>query len=181
MKILILALFLLSISSCNKSDPTPEVHDPIYTDLQTELDIAAKAAEAEEKNLEKLKKELDKAIPQTGQVKYATKKVRDSEERLNELSQQKTYFEIKIERRKYEVRQRYQESLKKGGRPWPDEKEIEMYKTVTAFYRDKLNWEKTKGVKKKDVPRGTKTAGESGHESGPAEGGGHEAAPAEGH
>lgn len=179
MKILILALFLLSISSCNKSDPTPELHDPIYTDLQTEFDIAVKATEAEEKNLEKLQKELEKAIPQTGQVKYATKKVRDSEERLNELKQQKTYFEIKIERRKFEVRDRYAESLRKGGRPWPDQKEIDMYKTVTAFYRDKLAWEKTKGVKKKDVPRGTeKSGGEAGHGSAPTEGG-HESAPAE--
>lgn len=169
MKTLILALFLISITSCNKSDPTPEIRDEIYTDLQTEFDIATKSLEAEEKSLEKLKKELDKAIPQTGQVKYATKKVRDSEDRLNELSQQKTYFEIKIERRKYEVRRRYQESLKKGGRPWPDAKEIEMYKTVTAFYRDKLHWEKTKGVKKKDVPRGTETPGGSGPEPSPAE------------
>lgn len=177
MKIVILALFLIGISSCNKSDPTPETHDAIYLDLQSELDIATKSVEAEEKNLEKLKKELEKAIPQTGQVKYATKKVRDSEERLNELRQQKTYFEIKIERRKFEVRNRYQESLLKGGRPWPDQKEIEMYKTVTAFYRDKLQWEKTKGVKKKDVPRGTKNSGgEAGHESGAAEGG-HEPAP----
>ncbi len=161
MKTIILALFLISLTSCNKSDPTPETHDEIYTDLQTELDIANKSVEAEQKNLEKLKKELDKAIPQTGQVKYATKKVRDSEDRLNVLGQQKTYFEIKMERRKFEVQQRYQESLKKDGRPWPDPKEIEMYKTVTAFYRNKLNWEKTKGVKK-DVPRGTKSAGAGG-------------------
>ncbi len=168
MKILILAIFLVSISSCDKVDRTPETRDEIYTDLQTELEIANKSLESEQKNLEKLKRELDKAIPQTGQVKYATKKVRDSEDRLNILAQQKTYFEIKIERRKFEVQQRYQESLKKGGRPWPDQKEIEMYKTVTAFYRNKLNWEKTKGVKK-DVPRGTKTAGaEAGQGSSPA-------------
>jgi len=120
MKSLILALFLLFISSCDKKDPHPEARDEIYTDLLLESDIANKAAEAEEKNLGAMKIELNKAVPQTGQIKYATKKVRSSEDTLNELQQRKFYFEIKAERRKAYVQQRYDESLTKGGRPWPD-------------------------------------------------------------
>ncbi len=155
MKTLIIALILITLGACNRSDPAPELHDEIFSDLVAELDIAQKAYESETKNLEKLKQELEKAIPQTGQVKYATQKLRSSEGLLSSLNQQKIYFEVKIERRKAQVRDRYQESLTKGGRPWPDAKEIEMYKTVTKFYRDKLAWEKSKGVKK-GVPRGTK-------------------------
>lgn len=160
-KLITLALFIITLVGCQKTDPTPELRDEIYKDLQVELEIATKALEAEEKNLETLLKERQKAIPQTGQIKYANKKVYDSQERIEQIRQQKTYFEIKIETRKFEVRARYAESLKKGGRPWPDPKEVEMYKTVTEFYRNKINWEKTKGTKK-NVPRGTKV--ESGAE-----------------
>ena len=161
MKHLVFALFLTILttlaSSCTKTDPHPEQRDEIYLDLVTEMDIATKAMEAEEKNLLSLKKELEKAVPQTGQVKYATLKVRNSEEMLNKLMQQKIYFDIKIERRKVYVMERYQESLKKDGRKWPDEEELAIYKSVTKFNREKIEYDKNKRmVKGKDVPRGTK-------------------------
>ena len=155
MKCIILALFLLFISSCDKKDPHPEARDEIYTDLMLEADIASKAAEGEEKNLGAMKIELDKAIPQTGQIKYATKKLRSAEDSLNQLKQRKLYFEIKAERRKAYVEQRYQESFDKGGRPWPDKEELEVYKSIAKFNKEKLDWDKNKGIRK-NVPRGTK-------------------------
>lgn len=161
MKHLVFALFLTILttlaSSCTKTDPHPEQRDEIFTDLTTELDIANKALEAEEKNLLNLKKELEKAVPQTGQVKYATQKVRNSEEMLNKILQQKIYFEIKLERRKHYVMERYLESLKEGGRKWPDPEEVAIYKSVTKFNREKIEFDKNKRmVKGKNVPRGTK-------------------------
>ncbi len=154
MKCLFFAFFALILTSCTQADPYPESRDEIYKDLITELEIAEKAYEAEEKQQERLAAELSKALPQTGQVKYATKKLRDSSERLNALLQQKTYFGIKLEQRKAYVQARYQESLKDPTRPWPDEKELEMYRSVVKFNRDKIAWEKSKGMKK-SVPRGT--------------------------
>lgn len=161
MKHLVFALFLTILttlaSSCTKTEPNPELRDEIYLDLTTEMDIATKAMESEEKNLLSLKGELEKAVPQTGQVKYATLKVRSSEEALNRLMQQKIYFDIKIERRKIYVRERYLESLKEGGRKWPDDEELAVYKSVTKFNREKIEYDKNKRmVKGKDVPRGTK-------------------------
>lgn len=177
MKYLFFIAFALFLASCNKKDPNPELSDPIYKDLTEELGIASKALEDEEKNLASLMKEKDQAVPQTGQIKYATKKVYDSQARVDVLRQQKQFFEIKIELRKHEVQQRYAESLKEGGRPWPDQAEIATYMSVAKFQRDKIEYEKNKGIKK-SVPRGTSGAGaekapEGGHE------GGHEAAPAE--
>ena len=154
MKYLILAIFALFLASCNKKDPHPELSDEIYKDLQAEAEVATKALEEEEKMLVSLMKERDKVIPQTGQIKYADKKVNDSEARLNILKQRKQFFEIKIELRKHEVQQRYAESLRPNGRPWPDTKEVEIYKAVAQFQREKLEYEKNKGMKK-DVPRGT--------------------------
>jgi hypothetical protein len=161
MKILAFALFLF-FSGCTKTDPHPETSDEIYQDLGQELDIATKALEGAQKNLELAKEEVKKAIPQTGQIKYATKKLRNAEAYLAEMNQRKIYFDVKRERRKNYVQFRYQESLKSGGRPWPDKNEIDEYKAVVKFNRQKLEWDRNKGMKK-DVPRGTKSspAGES--------------------
>ena len=154
MKYLFFIAFALFLASCNQRNPHPELSDEIYQDLVVELDIASKALDAEEKNLISLLKEKEKAIPQTGQIKFATKKVSDSKELIETLKQQKQFFEIKIEQRKFDVMNRYEESLKDGGRPWPDPEEIALYKSVVKFHRDKITHEKNKGIKK-DVPRGT--------------------------
>jgi hypothetical protein len=154
MKYLIIAALLLFFSSCNPKNPHPEQLDEVYLDLVAELDIANKSAEAEEKNLANLIKERDQAVPQTGQIKFANKKISDSEAKLNGLKQQKLYFEIKIEQRIHADKRNYEESLKEGGKPWPDKDEIALYKSVVKFQREKLQWDKTKGIKK-NVPRGT--------------------------
>ncbi|MEQ1722143.1 MAG: hypothetical protein ABL930_03145 [Pseudobdellovibrio sp.] len=154
MKCLIIAAFLLFFSSCNQKNPNPERLDEVYLDLVTELDIASKSLEAEEKNLANLIKERDLAIPQTGQIKFANKKISDSEAKLNRLKQQKLYFEIKIEQRVRADKINYENSLKEGGKPYPDKDEISLYKSVVKFQREKLMWDKNKGIKK-DVPRGT--------------------------
>jgi len=156
MKTLVFALFLFFLG-CTKVDPHPENRDEIYADLGVELDIATKALEGAEKNLVAAQDEMKKAVPQTGQIKYATKKLRNAEAYLAEMKQRKIYFDIKRERRKAYVQFRYQESLKSGGRAWPDPKEIEEYKAIAKFNRDKLEWDRTKGIKK-DVPRGTKSS-----------------------
>lgn len=151
-----LALFILILGilvGCNKPDPHPENSDEIYKDLLQELDVAAKALDGEVKNLEKLQFERDKAVPQTGQIKFAQKKVYETQATINKLSQQKQFFEIKIELRKTEVRERYLEA-RRGGRKWPDTAELDNYRAVMKFQREKLEWEKNKG-QKKDVPRGT--------------------------
>lgn len=166
MKILIFITIISIFTGCNKSDPTPEVSDEIYKDLLQELDVATKGFESEIKNLEKLEQDRNKAVPQTGQIKFAQKKVFETQATINKLAQQKQFFEIKIELRKAEVRQRYMEA-RKGGRKWPDPIEIENYKAVMKLQRDKLEWEKSKG-QKKDVPHGTKKEAAS-HGEAPAQ------------
>ncbi|MCC2679720.1 MAG: hypothetical protein K0R29_2296 [Pseudobdellovibrio sp.] len=138
MKTLVFALFLFFLG-CTKVDPHPENRDEIYADLGQELEIATKALEGAEKNLIAAQEEVKKAVPQTGQIKYATKKLRNAEAYLAEMKQRKIYFDIKRERRKAYVQFRYQESLSSN--------------------RDKLEWDRTKGIKK-DVPRGTKSSPE---------------------
>lgn len=152
MKYLFFIAFALFLTACNKKNPTPELQDEIYKDLIQELDIATKALEEQEKTVASLEKEQQTAIPQTGQVKYATKKVYDAQAKVDVLKQQKQFFEIKIELRKHHVRQRYEESLRDGGRPWPDPEEVKTYKAVTKLHRDKIEHQRNGG---RVVPRGT--------------------------
>lgn len=170
MKILFIVVILSFFFGCNKPDPTPETSDEIYKDLLQELDLATKALEAETKNKEKLDAELNRAVPQTGQIKFAQKKVNETLATINKLAQQKQFFEIKIELRKAEVRDRYMEA-RRGGRKWPDQGEISGYKAIMKLQRDKLEWEKNKG-QKKSVPHGTSAPSAHG-EAPPAPEGGH--------
>lgn len=154
MKYLLYALLLSFFTACDRADPNPELSDEVFKDYVQELDISAKALEAEEKAYEKLLDEKSKVVPQTGQIKYVLKKINDSEKRVDALKQQKQFFEIKLELRKNEVQARYRESRKKGGRAWPDVAELENYRSTIKLQREKIVWDKTKGIKK-DVPRGT--------------------------
>lgn len=154
MKNLFAVLFLCFFVGCNKPDATPETSDEIYGDLLQELDVANKGLESEIKNLEKLQQEQVKVVPQTGQIKFSQKKIFETQNTIAKLQQQKQFFEIKVELRKNEVRDRYL-AARRGGKPWPDLAEIQNYKSTIKLQRDKLTWEKTKGMKK-DVPRGTK-------------------------
>ncbi len=153
MKYVCFLLILSILVGCNKPDPTPENSDEIYKDLLVELDLASKGLEAETKNLSKLEAEKDKVIPQTGQIKFATRKVNETQATITKLAQQKQFFEIKLELRKNEVRDRYMEA-RRGGRKWPDAEELASYQAVMKLQREKLQWDKYKG-KKTDVPRGT--------------------------
>lgn len=149
-----LVLITLTVfSGCTKTNPNPEATDPIYIDLNQELDVATKGLEDELKNLSKLYSEKEKVVPQTGQVKYADKKIYETQSTITKLQQQKQFFEIKMAVRKNDVQNRYSESLK-GGRQWPDKEELANYNSTIKLQREKLNWDRNKGVKK--VPRGTK-------------------------
>lgn len=161
---LILIVLCALALSCKKEDPTPELSDKIFKDLQAELEIAKKNTQNEESQQKKVFEELQKVIPQTGQRKYAEKRVFDSQGQLTTYQQQEKYFEVKLEERRIYVRKRYLESLLPNGRPWPAPEEDAEYELRLKLRRAKLDWDK------KSVPRGTASAEK-------AKPGGHEPAP----
>ncbi|MBC7464909.1 MAG: hypothetical protein H7256_02865 [Bdellovibrio sp.] len=144
----LMILSLLLCFSCSKKDPHPESKDEIYSDLLAEQDIMTKSVDAAEKELVNMEKALKGAVPQTGQLKQMEIKFFESKNIFEKLKQQKQYFDIKVEERKQEVGLRYEESLTKSGRKWPDPKEIEIYKQRLKMYRDKIAWDKNKGIVK---------------------------------
>jgi hypothetical protein len=159
--LLILCAFnLFFLASCSKRDPSPELSDVIFVDLKNELEIAQKNFATEEAQNTKAKSDLDKVVPQTGQIKYAKKRYFESLNNLDLYKQQVKYFEITLALRRAEARSRYLESLVADGRAWPDAKEIEDYRIRLKLQKAKLVWNKKpdiseKSPDKKDVPRGT--------------------------
>lgn len=150
---------MLICFSCNRRDPNPELSDAIYSDLNTELDIAQKNLLAETTQNTKVAADVAAVVPQTGQQKYAKKRYFESVNSLDLYKQQVKYFEISLELRKREARARYLESLTPHGRAWPDAKEIEDYRMRLKLQKAKLNWGKKADTDlKKIVPYGTPEA-----------------------
>ena len=162
LSVFVALVLIFGLMGCNKKDPNPELSDEIYKDLVSELDIAKKRVADEENQYARVKKEFEIVVPQTGQIKYAQKRVFESEQNLNSYKQQAKYFEIKLEQRKIFVRERYLESFLKDGRQWPDEEEIKDYRLRLKLQRAKLDWNK------KDKPAESSTA-----KSSTTSGGGH--------
>lgn len=132
------ALFLLIplLGACEKKqDPNPELRDPIYADYKAELGIAEQGLAAEKKTLEGHEAELKEVIPQSGQIKFAQKRVYESREKITKLEQRKLYFELKIKARLTEARKAYRTAFSKG-EEWPDPKEHEEYKVASKLRRD---------------------------------------------
>ncbi|OFZ28485.1 MAG: hypothetical protein A2622_05145 [Bdellovibrionales bacterium RIFCSPHIGHO2_01_FULL_40_29] len=154
---MLLTLFIVfGAFSCEQRDPEPERNDMVYKDLQKELDLINKTLQEAEAEYETRAADLKTVVPQTGQIKSYEKKLFESQNKLDRLRQQKQYFEITLEQRSLYVRSRYAESFKKDGREWPDKKEIEDFQNAQKLQREKIKWDKNKGVVK-DVPRGTKS------------------------
>lgn len=139
----------LLMQSCQKVDDAPETSDPVFADLRSELEISTKQEIEIKTQFAKDAKAFRETPAQTGLYTIMRNKMSGSENLLNIVQQQKKFFEIKMEQRKIDVRSRYQESLKKEGLPWPDEKEIADYKIRMKLQRDKFHWDT------KNVPRGT--------------------------
>ncbi len=144
---------LIFMFSCTQRDPNPERADFVYRDLSKELDLVKKSIDSAQVEYDARLADLRLVVPQTGQIKSFEKKVFESKNQLERLKQQQQFFEISLEQRKKHVSNRYDESYR-GGRTWPDAKEIEIYEQSQKLQREKIAWEKSKGMVK-NVPRGT--------------------------
>jgi hypothetical protein len=146
MRILVLLLITIGLFGCNKPSPNPELTDEIYQDLQNQVGETKKEAESEKKKLDGFKKDLEKAKPQTGEIKYAQKRYFESELRVQKLEQLLKYYELKAEDRKRYTRIEYLKAFK-SGKTWPTEEEIAAYKQYKISSVVPGGWDSRKRVK----------------------------------
>ncbi|WP_295901222.1 hypothetical protein [uncultured Bdellovibrio sp.] len=139
-RLLSVTIILFALTACNKPDPHPELKDPIYSDLTASLAATSSALENEKKTLAGHEQTLKDVVPQTGQIKYAQKRVDESKAKIIRLEQEKQYLELKIEARKKLSKKSYMQAFKKG-ETWPDPKEWESYQTEKKLRNAKKAWD----------------------------------------
>lgn len=169
---LILPLFLVFLSACEKkADPNAYKQDLILADLNAKADETSKAVEAAKKELEGFRKELAEVKPQTGQIKYASKRVYDTEAKITKLEQEKRYFELAAKAREREAKKLYKEAFK-SGKPWPDSAGFEEYKTEERLRNAKRSWDVKQRMQEAGIPIPGEEGAKKPAEAAPA-GGGH--------
>lgn len=139
--IVILPIFILLLASCEKkADPTAYQKDPILADLQTKAEAMSKAVEAAQKELDGFRKELAEVKPQTGQIKFAQKRVFDAEAKITKLEQEKRYYRVAADSRVKIAKEKYKIAFKEG-KPWPDTEEFATYQTLERLRNAKRSWD----------------------------------------
>jgi len=139
MRILVLILITIGLFGCNKPNPNPELADEIYQGLQSQASDAKKEAESERKKLEGFKKDIEKAVPQSGEIKHSQKRYFESESRIQKLDQLTKYYELKAEDRKRYTKTQYLKAFKEG-KPWPTDEEIEAYRQYKISSKVNPGW-----------------------------------------
>lgn len=151
MKILILfisaSFFLLG---CNQPDSHPELKDPIYADINASLGSVSQDLDAELKTLEEHEQALKDIVPQTGQIKFAEKRVFESKARLNRLEQEKKYLELKLEARRKEARTSYLSAFNKK-ETWPPPEEWSQYLAEKNLRNAKRAWDVKERMEKANL------------------------------
>lgn len=153
MKKLVLTFILLVLCACNKPDPNPELRDPIFRDLEAKQKEASAALEAEKKTLEEAEKTLAGVVPQTGQIKFARKRLFESKARIEKLEQLKRYYTLRLESRKYEAQDDYLTAFDKGqGKEWPPAEDFADYQVQESARTKSRNWNVKKRIEEEKGP-----------------------------
>ncbi|MEZ0390799.1 MAG: hypothetical protein ACAH59_01195 [Pseudobdellovibrionaceae bacterium] len=136
---LTLTMLLFVFVACDKPQSEPEKMDPIYDDLLKEEGKVKAALSAASKELEGFEKDLAAVAPQTGQVKYAQKRVYETRARIEKLKQAQQYWSLRAETRKKWAREKYLAAFREK-KSWPPPKEWEEYKIQRKLEVAPRNW-----------------------------------------
>lgn len=135
----------LTILGCNKPDPQPELHDPIYQDFLAEKALAEKNLAEAQKKLEEQKAEMKKVKPQTGQIKYVEKRYWDAQKSIDLYEQQLKYWTIRLQERKAFARKQYLKAFR-AGETWPNPKEHKEYTAQNRLRQAKMQWDSRRRI-----------------------------------
>lgn len=163
-KLLFLCLALL-LAACHKPEPNPELRDPIYSDLEAKKKELEGQISTEKKNLEEADGQIKKAVPQTGQIKFARKHYFEIKANLEKLQQLQKYYALRMESRKNEDQTEYLKAFEKD-QPWPDPQEFDDYKTQESARFKKRTWNVKERIEQERALANPKPAGGEGGEGG---------------
>lgn len=134
---MIFALNLLLVG-CNKPKTTPEIEDPIYIDLVSQLSNEEKALVDKQKVVDEAYLKLSTIIPQTGQTRKFYREYFEAKNTLMLAEQHVEFLRVRVQSRKFEARAAYLKAFDSGS-TWPDPSEYHRYtiaKKVHGLPRD---------------------------------------------
>lgn len=137
---LLLALILIIQTGCKQPIENPELADPIYSDLLSQVNGAKSAIASEEKSIKDLKDQIAALKPRDSSRGPLLRELAAHERALVQAKQQKTYFEIRSQQRKEYDQKAYQEAFDRD-LPWPNPEEVEEYKKTKKLLQASRNWE----------------------------------------
>lgn len=135
-----LIMFCSLLVGCDKPNPHPEAMDPILADIESEIKATEDSIKSAGGELNGFLLDLKKIKPQTGQIKYAQKRVDETNSKLDKLKQMLQYWELKKKSRTLEARAAYLAAYKEK-KPWPDPNEYKQYLIQKKLRQAPLNWD----------------------------------------
>lgn len=162
MRIFIVLLLIGLNLGCDKPDPYPEQRDPIYLDLSSQLSETTSLLAEAEKSLAEHEKALSEVSPQTGQNKFAQKRVFEAQNHLVKLKQLKQWLVMATKERKSLSSTNYLKAYKLK-QNWPNPAEFEQYKSEMRLRRAKRTWSSKDRIEEYSSQKTKAPAKQGGH------------------
>lgn len=165
-------VFSLFVSGCRSQNPTPEVLDPIFADLNQRSSVAKAAAEGAKADITSMRDELAALPPRDPTRRKLLQDLSKKELQFVVAEQDALYFEIRAQQRKDYARDEYLKAFN-AGKDWPDPKDFEAYKLQRKLAESPREWNnrvpktdrynrKTEADIRKDLEAKTKAASPGG-------------------
>lgn len=143
---------VFAFSACKKADPNPELKDPLYLLNQNETAAAKAEVAAAEAAILEAEAQIQKAVPQTGQIKYAQKRYWDARNKLALAKQKVQYFETRAQLQMWDTREKSLEAFFQD-KSYSNKEEFESYELQNKLDHSSRNWD----VKKRRAALGLPT------------------------
>lgn len=124
---------------CSKEDPNPETRDPIFADLTKRMVEHSKAYEEAKAKVKELRDSLEKAEPNSIEVRDIQRDLAKTEAKVIDSEQWAHYYKIRSERRRLVDKLTYKEAFA-AKREWPDPHEYSDYLTNRRLVEINRNW-----------------------------------------
>lgn len=122
----ILPLFLFISVACNKLTSNPELKDPIYLDIQSDIRSLEKTIFEKNKSLDTLVANSQNLLPRSKELKKLNTQYYETKNELFKLNQKLMYLNLRLQTKRIQDQKEYL-SAYKNKTEWPNKQTIKFY------------------------------------------------------
>lgn len=130
----------LSLSACDRPLSEPELHDPIYLDMQKGVKEWERATIDFEKKIEENKKDLAGMSNKDPMRHRVRAEIYEQERTLLKMKEKELHEQLLLEKRKEVSRAEYARARERK-EPWPNPEEYEGFKAAQRLRASSRNWD----------------------------------------